>query len=67
MTNNSTKKEPQPCFAPGCTKVGLIKVENDNWLCSEHIQERIHNPTNMALTQADEDLETFREEGGKPS
>jgi hypothetical protein len=61
------KKKPQPCFAFGCTKVGLIRVEDDNWLCSEHLDERLYSPMNMALTQADEDLETFREEGGKLS
>jgi hypothetical protein len=36
-------------------------------LCEEHLTELVNRPENIALTQADEDLERFRDEGGKVS
>jgi hypothetical protein len=53
-----------PCSHPGCLAFGATRVE-DGWLCTPHILECILSLGNS--TQADLDLETFREGGGKPS
>jgi hypothetical protein len=60
-------KEPQLCCTPGCTQMGKVRVENDNWMCYQHITERINSPGNMAATEADQELEDFRDNGGKVS
>jgi hypothetical protein len=52
---------------PRLHRGGVIKVEDDKWMCAEHVTERVHSPENVALTEADEDLEKFRDEGGGPS
>ena len=62
-----TRKIKHPCNHPGCMAIGVIRVENDNWLCLPHTQDRINLPHNRSLAQADEDLETFRDQGGEPS
>jgi hypothetical protein len=59
--------KPQPCCAPGCTLMGMVRIENDNWMCGQHITERINRPANMAATEADQELEDFRNNGGKVS
>jgi hypothetical protein len=51
------------CMQPGCTKEGITKVEDDQWMCREHITERIHSPENMALNNAEVELEEFFEAG----
>lgn len=53
-----------PCSHPGCLAFSVTRVE-DGWLCTPYILERILSSGNS--TQADLDLETFREEGGRPS
>ena len=61
----TTRKIKRPCSHPGCIGIGVIRVEGGKWLCLPHTQDRIdllHNKT-----QADEDLEIFREQGGEPS
>jgi hypothetical protein len=59
--------EPQPCCVQGCTAMGKIRVENDNWMCSLHVTERINSPGNVAASEADEELTVFRESGGRLS
>lgn len=59
--------KPKPCCASDCTAMGVILIEDNNWMCARHLQERIHSPVHMALRQAIEDQETFLEEGGKPN
>jgi hypothetical protein len=56
------KTVPQTCSQPSCANIGVIRVEDDKWLCTRHMNERVNSPRNMAL--ADEDLESFREKGG---
>jgi hypothetical protein len=67
MKKSKAKESTMACSVPGCSRPVLVKDENDQWLCQQHIQERINLPHNIALAQADEDLESFRDEGGKPS
>jgi hypothetical protein len=45
----------------------IFQVEDKKWLCTEHMNERINSPKNLALTQADNDLAEFLDEGGKVS
>ena len=60
-------KENPKCSHPGCAEDAIVKVEGDRWLCSRHITERTNSPVNIALTEADAELEKFRDEGGKLS
>jgi hypothetical protein len=63
-----TKKHGNPnCSHPGCTAPGLLRVEEDTWLCVAHAHQRINSPENMALTEADADMQEFTDEGGKLS
>jgi hypothetical protein len=34
--------KPKPCSHPGCTEPGLFRVEDDNWLCGQHVDERVY-------------------------
>ena len=61
------KSKPKTCSAPGCNQPPLFKVEDDNWLCRRHISERVHSPEAMVITEAGDDMRTFRDEGGKLS
>ena len=32
-----------PCSHPGCTAIGVVRVEDGNWRCTPHIHERINS------------------------
>jgi hypothetical protein len=55
------------CAVPDCNLPGVFKVEDENWLCSQHLGRRLNFPENAALTEADADLQDFLSDGGKPS
>jgi hypothetical protein len=44
------------CAQPGCTEKGIIRVEDDKWLCAAHINARVNSPENIALNSAMEEL-----------
>ena len=67
MKRKITRKIKRPCNHPGCMAIGVIRVEDGKWLCLPDTQARINLSHNQALTQADEDLESFGEQGGEPS
>jgi hypothetical protein len=56
----------KPCCAPDCTNVGVFRIEDGNWMCAHHMQERLNSPAHIALHTAIEEQETFLDEGGKP-
>jgi hypothetical protein len=32
------------CAHPDCTEDGIVPVEDDKWLCTAHINERVNSP-----------------------
>jgi hypothetical protein len=57
----------KPCMQPGCAEEGVIPVEDGNWMCVSHAQERVNLPHNLALTEAGMEYDEFLEGGGKVS
>ena len=55
------------CAVLGCGVEGLIKVESGNWLCHEHLVERLNQPDIRAFNEALSELDEFLDDGGKPS
>jgi hypothetical protein len=60
-----TKK--RTCAHPGCTKLGIFKIEADAWLCTEHMIEALHHPWAIQMRDADEELAEHLDKGGKLS
>ena len=50
-----------------CDADGIVRVENDKWLCDEHITEQMHRPDIVAANEAERELDDFFDSGGKLS
>ena len=50
-----------------CDQPGLCRVGAEEWMCLEHVTERINMPHNVEMIEADLDVTDFIADGGKLS
>src|SRR5262249_12258754 len=44
------------CARPGCTEPGIIRIETNTWLCTEHVNELVNSPENIRANTAFEEM-----------
>jgi hypothetical protein len=68
MTMSHQKSEAanmNRCAHPHCTEPGLVRIEDNKWLCALHITMRVNLPQNVAMTEAMADRDEYEDDSGK--